>query len=514
MAGSWRGTSELGDIQPSGTPNGEAAVSADPAAEHVDHVVLFYESSDDFIQTVADYAREGLDSGESVLVILTREHRAALAAAMASRGVDVRSAELASRWIEVDVSDALRVITDGGRVDPHRFREFVVPLLNAASVGSRRPRIAAEIIAMIAAQGRLQSALDLERQWELLLRESPAMLFCGYPIECFGCDADADFFAGICDTHRRVLPGASFRTLDTADKQLREVSNLQRRAAALKIEIQHRRRGQAELDLLNADLERRIADTARRLDQAHRRRFYHERALALGALARGIGHDLGNILMPLRMRLDLIESRVGPELRDDVAAVRDVADHLRRLTSGLRLLTADPDAASAGAATDLAEWADSIAPLVRAVAARNISLSIDVAPGLPPVAVTPGRLAEMIFALLHNAAEASDKRAAATIALRAQPGPSPEIVLLTVSDNGAGMSPEVLQRCTEPFFSTKAAHGSTGLGLASVRSTVESLGGQMAVESRLGAGTAITLRLPVADHRQQPVAATSRQGAH
>jgi len=67
-------------------------------------------------------------------------------------------------------------------------------------------------------------------------------------------------------------------------------------------------------------------------------------------------------------------------------------------------------------------------------------------------------------------------------------------VEITVSDNGIGMAPETLAEIESPFFTTKE-HG-TGLGLSTCRSIAAEAGGSLAIESRIGAGTRVTARLP------------------
>ena len=78
----------------------------------------------------------------------------------------------------------------------------------------------------------------------------------------------------------------------------------------------------------------------------------------------------------------------------------------------------------------------------------------------------------------------------------ARPG---EYVMLTVSDTGHGMSPEVLKHAMEPFFTTKDPGKGTGLGLATIHSTVRQSGGFVAIDSTVGEGTSVHLYFPKAD---------------
>jgi two-component system cell cycle sensor histidine kinase/response regulator CckA len=71
---------------------------------------------------------------------------------------------------------------------------------------------------------------------------------------------------------------------------------------------------------------------------------------------------------------------------------------------------------------------------------------------------------------------------------------------IAVVDRGCGMSPEVLRRATEPFFTTKPRGQGTGLGLPTARSVVEAQGGHLRIESEVGKGTTVTLLFPSSHH--------------
>ena len=76
-----------------------------------------------------------------------------------------------------------------------------------------------------------------------------------------------------------------------------------------------------------------------------------------------------------------------------------------------------------------------------------------------------------------------------------EPGPA-SFVVLSVSDTGVGMSPDVVRRIFEPFFTTKPTGQGTGLGLATVHGIVTAAGGSLSVDSQLGAGTSIRAFFP------------------
>ncbi len=115
----------------------------------------------------------------------------------------------------------------------------------------------------------------------------------------------------------------------------------------------------------------------------------------------------------------------------------------------------------------------------------------------PPVTASPARLGQILLNLLQNAAqavEAREERGEIFVRCRAQDGE----VQIEVEDTGQGMSPEVMERVFQPFFTTKGESRGTGLGLYLSRQLAEEMGGTLEVRSTLGSGSTFTLRLPAA----------------
>jgi two-component system sensor histidine kinase RegB len=86
---------------------------------------------------------------------------------------------------------------------------------------------------------------------------------------------------------------------------------------------------------------------------------------------------------------------------------------------------------------------------------------------------------------------------------------------MAVTDHGAGMSPEVLARAGEPFYTTKAQGQGTGLGLFVARSTMEQLGGALTITSRAGHGTTVSMTLPadVSRRAQEHISTSTSAGS-
>ena len=125
--------------------------------------------------------------------------------------------------------------------------------------------------------------------------------------------------------------------------------------------------------------------------------------------------------------------------------------------------------------------------------AAGRTLTVTAQPGeIPCVARRRRRAAEALTNLIFNAVDALPQGGAITLCTRAEA----DAVVLTISDNGTGMSEEVRQRCLEPFFTTKGESG-TGLGLSMVFGIIHRHGGTIDIASEVGKGTTFTLRLPL-----------------
>jgi signal transduction histidine kinase/DNA-binding NarL/FixJ family response regulator len=248
-----------------------------------------------------------------------------------------------------------------------------------------------------------------------------------------------------------------------------------------------------------------VAEVTAERDRANQAVRLSERMASLGTFAAGLGHDLSNLLLPLRTRVDLLlhHPDLPQDAREDIEAIARPADYLAQLTRGLRHFTQDPEQGWESPYTDVTVWRREVEGLVRTIVPGGITLTIADCSGLPAVAVPVHALTQATFNLVHNARDAvlsqRGERGGGEITLSCAVEGSE--MRLCVRDNGCGMTDEVRERCTEPFFTTKARQRGTGLGLAMVHGIAQRCGGAIQIESTLGEGTAITLRLPIAAHK-------------
>ena len=231
-----------------------------------------------------------------------------------------------------------------------------------------------------------------------------------------------------------------------------------------------------------------------------------QRMEALGQLTAGVAHDFNNLLQVQFGALELLQK----ELHGRDRAVRlattalDAAEHAAKLTHSLlsfsRQQVLDPKPVPV---SNLLARLETI--LSRTLGPR-ILLTLTIEPGVPALFADQAQVEAALLNLALNARDAMPDGGALLIAAaRAPAGPGQpcdlrpgEHVLITVADDGTGMSPETLAQACEPFFTTKGIGKGSGLGLAMVQGFVRQSGGAIRFDSVEGHGTRVELWLPAA----------------
>ncbi len=234
------------------------------------------------------------------------------------------------------------------------------------------------------------------------------------------------------------------------------------------------------------------------LKESQERLLVADRLASLGTMAAGLGHDMSNVLFPIRCRLDALDwNSVPPELKDLLVSSRDSVEYLQHLCNGLRLFAADPDGEAATVdVTSLPVWWRNVEPLITKLLPDTVSIEAAIPENVPLVTLAPHRLTQAMMNLVVNAAESMPD--GGQVRIWAKSNGNAGCVRIGVTDQGAGMSEQVRQRALDPFFTTKTRGLSTGLGLSLVHGLVRRARGSIDITSAPGGPTTVCLTLPQA----------------
>jgi len=223
---------------------------------------------------------------------------------------------------------------------------------------------------------------------------------------------------------------------------------------------------------------------------------------AIGRLTGGIAHDFNNMLSVVIGNLDLLKKSLhGNEKAERrVRMALESAQHCADLT--YRLLTFSRRQALQVSTIDVTSLMPSLLELMRRTLGEHINASFRSGDDIWPVQVDRAQFEAALLNLAVNARDAMPNGGDLTISIENQvveegrSAPCGEFVVISVSDTGTGMPPEVLEKVFEPFFTTKENGKGTGLGLSMVYGFVQQCRGHVEVESAPSAGTTIRIFLP------------------
>lgn len=169
-----------------------------------DHIAHFYEHDESLVLTLAGFIAEGLDKGESAIVIASPKHLAALEDRLDKCGVDLVRALLEDRYIALDAETTLASFIREGWPDDQLFEELVTRLIKRASMNGRRVRAFGEMVALMWASGQKEATIRLEHLWSQFCRSYGFCLLCSYPRAGFTKDPRQSI-EEICGHHSRAL---------------------------------------------------------------------------------------------------------------------------------------------------------------------------------------------------------------------------------------------------------------------------------------------------------------------
>jgi signal transduction histidine kinase/CheY-like chemotaxis protein len=221
---------------------------------------------------------------------------------------------------------------------------------------------------------------------------------------------------------------------------------------------------------------------------------------ALGQLTGGIAHDFNNLLTPVVGALDFLITRGSLDERGRRIANGALASAQRAGKLTAQLLAFSRRQKLEIAPVDVNLLFDELRPILEQAVGKDHAVDFAVAPDVLCVRTDYNQLELAILNLVINARDAMPGGGT----IRIEAALERDVVVLRVIDEGEGMSAETRQRALEPFFTTKSTGRGTGLGLAQVFGVMEQSGGSVDIDSRVGSGTTVTLRLPLCDEVPAP----------
>jgi signal transduction histidine kinase len=305
--------------------------------------------------------------------------------------------------------------------------------------------------------------------------------------------------SGLAAARSRLGPLAIATTpIDAGELAPRLLALLERRALKkdardLRAKLEHRDRALETSERSAASTAEALRATHGELEVATARLVEAEKLAAVGRVVTGIAHELSQHLA-LVGYAEAIKSKVAGD--PEVAELADViVSAQKRLAAMVDEIRDFADPAGRGLArepADLAMVVDDALHLLAYDRESRRRVMVKHWRARPLVALDAGRFTQVILNLVSNAVLATEPGAQIEIAIDATPSEA----VLTVSDHGAGMPPDVLARLGQPFFTTRGDRGS-GLGVGICMRIVEDHGGSLTFASKVGVGTSATVRLPV-----------------
>lgn len=247
---------------------------------------------------------------------------------------------------------------------------------------------------------------------------------------------------------------------------------------------------------------RELQERERELRLAELQRSRGERLEALATLAAGAGHELASPLSTIAViAKDLARHLEGTDVpetvMEDVGLIRSELDHCRRILDGMTSSAGQALGEEMLPVTSQDLLNETLEGLTRR---DRVVIDLDEPSACRSIFVPLTGTANALRGLIRNGLDASPTEAHVRVTTRI----ADESLLITVEDRGCGMSPEVLARAGEPFFTTKEPGQGMGLGLFLTRNLLQRIGGSLTLESTPNVGTTTVVRLPVMRPDQEP----------
>jgi nitrogen-specific signal transduction histidine kinase len=242
--------------------------------------------------------------------------------------------------------------------------------------------------------------------------------------------------------------------------------------------------------------------------RAERALVQAQRLEAMGQVAGRVAHDFNNLLTLILGYAEILRRGIVDE--NQRAMVQNIEGASRRAAAlTQQMLGMTRRQVNTGVVVDVAKEVDGLQTVLARLAGPKVTLRTMRPDSLVKVRIDPSEIEQVVVNLVINACDAMEGIGSVDVTVDVtepdtderlqQDLPAGPLAVLTVADDGPGMSDEVQARCLEPFFTTKERGHGTGLGLSTVYGLVKERGGQLRVSSSPGHGTTIRIWLPLCE---------------
>lgn len=256
---------------------------------------------------------------------------------------------------------------------------------------------------------------------------------------------------------------------------------------------------------LNNNMEEIIAEKTAELESIQKDIAQSERLASLETIAAGIAHEVKSPLERIIEEAGYVRSTLPGDARitDGAETIKKASLRAGRAIKGL--LSFSSQHSLEKSLTDVrGVIEDVLSSVEHQIRLRNIEVVRKFYPGVTEIMIDGARMREMFINILSNSIEAMPEGGTIIIRSRRVKDKSEKRYLqVTFDDDGCGIPREEIQRVFDPFFTTQRGAGKTGLGLSIAKGIVESHGGTIRVESRVGRGTKVFIRVPAGDENEQ-----------
>lgn len=282
---------------------------------------------------------------------------------------------------------------------------------------------------------------------------------------------------------------------------------LREQADNLARQVRHRQLAEDQLRQLNETLEARVIAEIGERQQAEVKLAQAQKMETIGKLTGGVAHDFNNLLQIISGNLQLLGKDVAGNDRAEQRVANAMAGVSRGAKLAAQLLAFGRRQALEPRVVNVTRFVRGMDDMLRRAIGEAIEIETVMGGGLWNTFIDPAQFENALLNLAINARDAMEGQGRLTIELgnahldadyarlhdEVTPG---QYVMLAVSDTGAGMSPHILDKVFEPFFSTKGEGKGSGLGLSMVYGFVKQTGGHVKIYSEVGEGTTVRLYLP------------------